>query len=193
MYLLFPLGTNDLFQSAMTRLGHRSWAARKARLNRNPRERQSPRPVGENFTLNHNVGRSLVCSITLSMAPGGYRGSRREIMSLVPRAITTAVTRLVIFFRRTKAPSVARRPTFASIETIGHIFSASVFVRNDPNHEVPTVRLSPMTNKVSCPLTAMDAFVVCGRKIGTPINTTMTTTTIRAWRERNFTQPLWQG
>ena len=76
-------------------------------------------------------------------------------MSLVPSATTRAVVVAVMPFSTTLAPSDALRPTFASMTTLVQMPSAFTFVVRVPNASVPTVRLSPTTNNVPCPLAPM--------------------------------------
>lgn len=52
------------FQLAVYKFGHISFACSSRLLKRVARNRQSPLPVGENFTLIHNTGKFLLRDMT---------------------------------------------------------------------------------------------------------------------------------
>ena len=62
--------------------------------------------------------------------------------------MTRAVVDCVSPFSMTPAPSDALRPTFESIFTVVQVPRALTLFESIPNASVPTVRLSPTTNKV---------------------------------------------
>jgi len=86
------------------------------------------------------------------MTHRGYEASVLEIMSFVPSAITTAVVEEVRVFESTEEPAFAVRPILASTVALFHVPRARSFDLSEPNASVPTVRLSPTTSKVPCPL-----------------------------------------
>lgn len=143
-----PRGTKVEFQSAIDRFGHVLWAVRSALANLVALKIQSRRPVAENFGLIHRTGRSPVCFITLVITHVGYQGSRLEIMSFTPSAMTTAVVRRPALFLRTATASDALRPTLASMITLVQMSVASIRSFKSPKAADPTVRLSPMKRRV---------------------------------------------
>lgn len=130
----------------MYKFGHCAFACSSRLLNRDARKRQSPLPVGENFTLIHNTGKFLLRDITWLITHVGYQVSGLEIMSFVPSAITSAVVSVVIFLLRMVKDDDALRPVRASTVTEVQVLRAVILSLIWPNADVPTVKLSP-TNR----------------------------------------------
>jgi hypothetical protein len=141
-----------VFQSETVRLGQRFVARRSSVLKRFARTTRSGRVTDENSKFTHNTGRSAVADMTLSITHFGYDVAVFEIMSFVPRATTIAVVDGVRLWASTEVAALAVRPTLALMVALFHVPRARSLELREPKASVPTVRLSPMTNSVPCPL-----------------------------------------
>lgn len=137
-----------MFQSAIISCGHRCCADFRLRLKRAARLRHSGRLVAEYSSVNHSTGRPSASFMTLSITHDGYHDSGFDNMSLVPRAMTSAVVCGVSLVETVEAPALAVLPTRASTTTRVHSPVFRVRVAREPKASEPTVSESPTNRSV---------------------------------------------
>ena len=98
-----------------------------------------------NVVLTHSTGSPFTSDIIELMTRAGHEGSLWEIMSFVPRAMTSAVGffAAVSLDRTTPYASLVLRPRLKSMPTEVHTRSAVTRLERFPKTVEPSSRLSP--------------------------------------------------